>query len=334
MKKLTVLESLRGFASIYVALGHFLLSYKYTPRFISPFFKFGQEAVVIFFILSGIVIWFSNNNTRDKSLRSYFIKRTRRIYFPFICALIVSIIFVNHNFSVKELVGNLLMLQDFGSAKPGNIVSPFLGNLPLWSLSYEWVFYLIFPFIYPVIEHLKNRVHVIGLFSIINLIIYILFPNHIFLVLAYFLIWWTGLELGEYFLGDHQKRQHKGLILYYILILGILAVNCAYFYYSKRTIQVGFYPYLLLRHYAFTFICFLLTIYFTSYLKKALIIIQPFSYIAPISYGIYILHFPLLLQAQFGLTPVLEIAAKMVLVLGLAYLIEVVLQPQVNKLIK
>jgi peptidoglycan/LPS O-acetylase OafA/YrhL len=334
MKKLTILESLRGFASIYVAIGHLLLSYKHLPKVVDLFFRFGQEAVIIFFILSGFVIFYSYSRSKDNALGSYFIKRFRRIYFPLICALIVSIVFVSHNFTEKELIGNLLMLQDFGSAKPGNIVNAFLGNLPLWSLSYEWVFYLIFPFIFPVIKTNKNRVHVVGIFSLVNLVVYILFPNHIFLVLSYFLIWWTGLELGEYFLGDWDKSSIKKLLFYYALFLLTLTINCAFYYKHNKAVQIGFYPYLLLRHFGFAFVCLLLTVYSTATTKSLLSVLKPFSYIAPISYGIYILHYPLWVQTNFGLTPVIEVALKIALVLGLAYLIEIVLQPRINKLLK
>lgn len=125
VKKLTVLESLRGFASIYVAIGHFILSHKNIPVSLGFLFRFGQEAVIIFFILSGFVIFYSSSKNQNESLYSYFIKRFRRIYFPLICALIVSIVFVSCDFPIKALVGNLLMLQDFETGKPGSFVAPF-----------------------------------------------------------------------------------------------------------------------------------------------------------------------------------------------------------------
>ena len=333
MKKFTILESLRGFAAIYVATGHWIIEKSKLPSYITLFFKFGQEAVIIFFILSGFVIFYSHNKSKDKSIGNYFIKRFRRIYFPLFCAFIVSFVFVNEKFVLKELIGNLLMLQDFVSGKPGNFVQPFLGNRPLWSLSYEWVFYLIFPFVFPVIEHNKHRVHIIGIFSLINLIIYILFPNHIFLVLSYFMIWWTGLEMGEYFFGDSSKFQYKTLMSYYVAFLIILSFTSYVHHKTDKNMLIGYYPYLLVRHFGFAFICLVLTIYATSITKKIIGVISWFSVISPISYGIYILHYPLWVQTSFGLPSVLEIPIKIILLMGLAYLIEIILQPLANKLI-
>jgi peptidoglycan/LPS O-acetylase OafA/YrhL len=333
MKKLTLLESLRGFASVYVALGHWLFNFSGVPAYLSLPFRFGQEAVIIFFILSGVVIFYSYEKGSDKTLKTYFIKRGRRIFFPLIFALAVSIIFVSRHFSLKELAGNLLMLQDFGLAKPGNIVNPFLGNLPLWSLSYEWTFYLIFPFMYPVIKTHHSRVHIVGLFSVINLIAYILFPNHLFLTFSYFLIWWTGLELGEYFFGVREKFQHKILLFYYLLITGILSITCVHFYVLTHSTRMGLYPLLLLRHFGFAFLCFACAMYLTPVTKVIVKVLMPFSAIAPISYGIYILHYPICVQTHFDVPIFAEIIIKIALVLGLAYIIEVKLQPLVNKLL-
>jgi len=333
MKKLTHLESLRGFASIYVAIGHWILSNKNAPASLSALFRFGQEAVIIFFILSGFVIFLSYAKSKDHSLRTYFIRRARRIYFPFICAIVISIVVVSHIFPIKQLAGNILMLQDFSTGKPGVDVAPFLGNAPLWSLSYEWTFYLLFPFLFPILQNNKDRVHYIGIFSLINLIIYILFPNHIFLVLSYFFIWWSGLELGEYFLGSQNKAHAQKLVLYYALILITLGVTCLISYGDNKHISLGVYPYLILRHFAFAFVCVALTIFATKFTKQLVGIFKPFAKIAPISYGIYVIHYPILVQLSLNLNPVLEAIIKIAAVLGLAYLIEMILQPRINKLI-
>lgn len=136
---------LRGFAAAYVFAGHLLLA-RLPQGFGGARFllSFGQEAVMVFFLLSGFVIFHSTHQHRDKSFAGYFYRRWKRIYPIFLLALGLAWLVawvssgVKPAVSGRELAGNLLMLQDFGFAKPGVWVTPFLGNLPLWSLSYEW----------------------------------------------------------------------------------------------------------------------------------------------------------------------------------------------------
>ena len=115
------------------------------------FLRFGQPAVILFFLLSGFVI-FANERHRAIRPRGYFLRRLRRIYPPVLVAFVLSVVVVFDNgdlraqFSWRELLFNLLMLQDVGETKPGVITSSFLGNGPLWTLSYEVAFYLLFPF--------------------------------------------------------------------------------------------------------------------------------------------------------------------------------------------
>lgn len=68
MGKLEKLEAIRGFAAVYVVLHHVL------PKTImmyginlAVFFRFGQEAVILFFLLLGFVIHYAFECAKDKS---------------------------------------------------------------------------------------------------------------------------------------------------------------------------------------------------------------------------------------------------------------------------
>lgn len=181
---------------------------------------------------------------------------------------------------------------------------------------------------------MAKRVHIIGCFSIVNLLIFILFPNHIFIVFAYYIIWWTGLELCEYFLFSHNKSRIQILISYYGIAILLLFITSLVDWRHDHSIKVGIYPYLLLRHYGFALICLLMPVYMTAITKKITKLLKPFALIAPISYGIYILHYPILIQWQLRLPSLIDLPIKIFLVLGLAYIIEVKLQPKINRIFK
>jgi peptidoglycan/LPS O-acetylase OafA/YrhL len=87
--KLDKLEAVRGFAALYVVLHHMFDSgiYFFGINF-SFLFRFGQEAVILFFILSGFVISYSFEKSINKSFSLFFTKRFMRIYLPLIIVCI------------------------------------------------------------------------------------------------------------------------------------------------------------------------------------------------------------------------------------------------------
>ena len=130
--RLNKLESLRGFAAFYVVLHHSL------PHFyilgginIGNIVRFGQEAVILFFLLSGFVINYSFQFAKDKTFKIYFIKRFSRIFIPLL--IIMALGYAIESFragflvnpEIKSLILNLLMLQDISSLKPNVIVDPY-----------------------------------------------------------------------------------------------------------------------------------------------------------------------------------------------------------------
>ncbi|MEY3826084.1 MAG: hypothetical protein RLZZ148_898, partial [Cyanobacteriota bacterium] len=144
------LDDIRGLAAVYVIIYHLLQPFKSLPPGVKLFFSFGQEAVILFFLLSGFVIYTASCRYPKLTYKNYFIKRFRRIYFPFIIALLLSVLVfafngtLQHEFSFQNLISNIFMLQDIDIVKDGVWVNPFLKNYPLWSLSYEWWFYMLF----------------------------------------------------------------------------------------------------------------------------------------------------------------------------------------------
>ncbi len=346
------LDSIRGFTSLYVVVHHL---FGFTPigsvlgstlRF--PF-RFGQEAVILFFLLSGFVIYLSVHKIPNLKFGIYFKKRFRRIYpiviFSFILSILIN--FLNQNsvslYDLRDLLGNLLMLQDIDN-KPGNWFSPFLGNLPLWSLSYEWIFYMIFFPIYNIFPE-KNRIYLVLLISTTAWMTYLFFPNHISLVLSYFIIWWSGLECAVVFVREKKftiKNIKHVLTSLFIMLLEsfipvIKAISNGFAEYNHTANQILF-PIVTFRHFLFAFFA---VSFGLLWWKLNLILfdklIGSFYKIAPISYGIYILHFPIfaLLNIDYLSNNLFcIISIKTFILISLSYLLEIKIQPIINNFIK
>lgn len=115
-----------------------------------------EIAVKSFFVVSGFLIFMSYENSRD--IRSYFVKRARRIYPAYfaiviICAVLGSIFSVSawgDYFSpqiMKYVSANLLFLNFLQPNLPGLFESNSLQavNGALWTLKIEVMFYLFVP---------------------------------------------------------------------------------------------------------------------------------------------------------------------------------------------
>ena len=116
-------------------------------------------AVVIFFILSGLVISYSTiskMNKRSYSFKEFFIERFSRIYVALIPCLIFILLldwlsiylYVGYEYydslNFTTFVANVLMLQDF----PFQHLFTSLGSgRPLWTLAIEWWLYMAFGFL-------------------------------------------------------------------------------------------------------------------------------------------------------------------------------------------
>lgn len=104
--------------------------------------RLGQDAVIIFFSLSGYLVAGNALYRLNKSefiLQSYLIDRFVRIYLPLIPALGFTAIcgfITGKHYSIYELSVNLVGLQ-------GIYGYQFMGNAPLWTLSYEIWFYIL-----------------------------------------------------------------------------------------------------------------------------------------------------------------------------------------------
>lgn len=166
--------------------------------------ELGHQGVVVFFAMSGFLVggpllekW---RASAPLKMPDYTVRRLSRLLLVLIPALILTVLFDRIGYRVLGIEAPYLAYRDFAEA---NKVSTFIGNLfflqeifvppfgsngPLWSLSYEFWYYFLFPAIlittYPK-SSVKTRV-LSGICAVV--IAYFLFPK----ILIYFGIWLVG----------------------------------------------------------------------------------------------------------------------------------------------
>lgn len=350
-KKLGKLEAIRGIAALYVVFHHLYNNTDLLRGYpFSSLFMFGQEAVILFFILSGFVIEYSFSNTKDKSFKTYFFKRFNRIYIPLFLVFAANFFIFYYqgklgNFDIKTFLGNLFMLQDL-SRVPNIIVTPFLGNTPLWSLAYEWWFYMIYFFIFSFFNNkISKTIYVIGIISAVTYVIYPFWGNRIFM---YLMIWNLGADMARIYLktGTILFKDLKYQVLIMIVAIALLCLN---FYLNKDAVHKavnftgnvrfgkGASPALEVRHFAFALFAILAGVAWLRLkwigFKYTIGIFEP---LAKISYCIYISHFFLIIKASYlsfiGNT-FIEFCLYGIICLIFSYLVEVIIYPRINKFV-
>lgn len=307
---IVTLDMIRVFAAFYVVLHHLHAHGYFDAGYYNIAFRFGQEAVIAFFLLSGFVIHASERD-RAGNIFGYATRRIFRIYPPLILAMLFSIYIayydnnLEENFSLSEAVCNLLGLQDRAVLTPGTICSPFMRNTPLWSLSYEIVFYFVYPLVLPI--YLKNpnlTQHIIGIATLLLIPLHLVWPHHLLLLPSYFLIWWCGAMMAQIYLSEQCSIRSISVPLSYLtLATGLWAAASLLTLPADGSIMTGYYPILNLRHFMTAMIFVVISF---SPIGKAIVgamsglplnrISMVLSFLSSISYGIYILHYPILIR--------------------------------------
>lgn len=320
------LDAVRAGAAFYVVVHHLAQAWGFDHG-AGLVFRFGQEAVLLFFLLSGFVI-FANERDRVAHPMGYYLRRIRRIYPPLIVAMLVSFCVALWNgrqltsADWVDAMATLVGLQDVVALKPGVIANPFLGNTPLWSLSYELFFYLVFP---PTLRAWIAKPvateHLVGLACCVLYAAFALAPNHFALVGSYFLVWWSGAMVANaYMSGARNCLAMKRTIVWLLALCGMaLAVVMQQGYRG-----LGVHPFLELRHFLFGIVVIIAAFSpFGRFIaRQTQDTARYLAMWAGVSYGIYVLHYPLLIQFDVARNPI-GFAIAFVSLLALSYLVEI-----------
>jgi peptidoglycan/LPS O-acetylase OafA/YrhL len=161
---------------------------------------------MLFFVISGFCIRSSSQKAdfgRWADILYYGRRRFARIVplywfalaFTGLAGVILGLT-ADHAFSLETLIGNLGFLQSSESAR-GTWFVPYGLNGPLWSISYEVFYYVLFPFALIAERGLRVRSASASLiltyvFSAAAFIAYNLAPNPIMLFAIYYCVWRLG----------------------------------------------------------------------------------------------------------------------------------------------
>ena len=306
------LDVYRGFAALLVFIGHlknaYFKDYAHIEdnNYLIDFFYFitslGHAAVIIFFVLSGFVI--TNLIFKDWdsfSFSEYVINRLVRLWVVLIPSVIFALIvyyllsiyspeiiqgnyryiinsgpsFEYNKISIFQILGNILFLQEI-------LVETFSINGPLWSLSYEFWYYILFPVLLFNLEIFKNNTSKtkVSYFFIILVLILLLIP---FKILLYFIVWLLGSLV--YFLRKVQIKYLKINVILSLVIFSLSLIN-----YKLKIFELkNFYQDFII---AIGFSYFLLV---TLNLNIKIFNIRVFHQLSKISYSLYLFHFPMVL---------------------------------------
>lgn len=308
------LDALRGLLAVYVALGHcrWLLwgghaawlaaphaAWEAVPAYLFATLRYGREAVMVFFVLSGFFIHFraaERNGAAEFNTGGFYRRRWHRLAPPYFFALAVTLVcdlvgrtwwptlyaaetgdplldatFALGGYSPSSIVPAVLLLpssrgRDFGS------------NGPLWSLAFEAVYYVI----YPAWLWLRRRSWAAAFVAVPALCLMLAFsPMTAFpiTVLMYYPIWLVGALLAERLVGVGVPLRSvaigaamfaSGTALYLLPVPAIVSVAAAVMFGAGLVLAFG------------------------GAQSRDRIVLPFFEQLGVRSYTIYIVHFPLL----------------------------------------
>lgn len=318
------LDTFRGLAAMYVMIYHarWLLwegfsegyalhpeSYSFIEKaqvYFFSLFKYGHEAVLMFFVLSGFVIHlrYSKLLAAGKTAfdgLDFFKRRALRIFPPFLVALVityaidmvimskgyidhfsdtrVSVItnIINPDHSLGTLLGNLVFIM--------SIYVPVWGtNTALWSLSYEWYFYLFYPllFLFSRRSPWISTIAVLLLFMMSQTFgLGILLLDKVFF---YLLAWWLGAILADIYTKRISVRFKH--VMPFVLLLPVLPII--------EDLDQWFIKTYLDVFWSFYFFGLFAVFFWLEEKKIRVKILERLGFLGDFSYSLYVTHFPIL----------------------------------------
>ncbi|MDP4271967.1 MAG: acyltransferase [Bacteroidota bacterium] len=211
--KIAGLEVLRGLAAMMVMLGHIegKIDGLENNIILHSVSSWGTEAVVVFFVLSGIVINISHKPGTD--FYSFIKKRVVRIFPIHWFALLIAL-WVYHSQKHylppnQDIFGNLFLLANFWGL-PFKVLSE---NAPIWTLMFEMFFYLLFG-IGILFEKTQKRYMVVWtILAVVAIPAFLLMREWNVMKLFFVLFAFSSIWLVGYWIVEFQKSNNRFFLL-------------------------------------------------------------------------------------------------------------------------
>jgi len=285
------LDIVRVIASFAVLFQHLSM---YNNDVFAFFSNYGHPAVMGFFILSGYVIAFVADQ-REKTLDIYLKHRFARLYSVMIVAWLLTIILdtsgvlISNNQTYEGIIASdnylvrifahVFFLQQswFNSIQ-------FFSNQPLWSLAYEFWYYLLFGLIFLYKGKYK--------LSLIVIVALIMGP----VIFVYGAIWFAGAYLYKL----HQREFNISPALASVIFVISVPIIFSYPYWNHILLPTDLPSMgkLSLRTYLddliFAVFIFINIFYFKYTLFSFSLIAPIIRFLSGISFSLYVFHFPLI----------------------------------------
>ncbi|MFC3160356.1 acyltransferase family protein [Chryseobacterium arachidis] len=289
--KITQITFTRFVAAMAIVISHFNKDlFLYKIKYISDIFLRANVGVSYFFILSGFIMIVAYHKKSQIDYKDFYRNRFARIYPLYVVGLLLYLVMKYADFSFYKL---FLYLSGLQSWLPGKAL---VLNFPGWSISVEFLFYLLFPVLYNYFYSKGNKR--IWLITIFIWIVTQIFSNLYVTSLAYkgphtlshefshyFPLWHineflVGNLAGLFFVKHFRQNNHDIKIV--LIFLAVL--------FSLILIPLNF-------HNGLMAVLFVPLIYLISsnngFLTK-IFSLKPLEYLGEISYAVYIVHIPVL----------------------------------------
>ncbi|MCQ9640294.1 acyltransferase [Chryseobacterium sp. WG14] len=289
--KITQITFTRFLAAMAIVISHFNKDmFLYKIDYISNIFLKANVGVSYFFILSGFIMIVAYHKKDRIKYFDYYKNRFARIYPLYVLGLLLYLITRYSGFSFYKAFLYLLGLQSW---IPGEAM---VLNFPGWSISVEFLFYLLFPLLYNHFYSKGNKsIWVITIIIwIVTQVICSLYAGSQYYegphtesheLLYYFPLmhineFLVGNLAGLFFVKNHKQKNYDVPVIVIFLLILLALIFVPLFYHNGLM--------------ALLFIPLIVLISKNNGTLTRIFSLKPLEYLGEASYAVYITHIPIL----------------------------------------